>query len=643
MKRLLAALGFLCLFLAMAGAPRAEEVFISYQSAVDVEKSGALTVTETIKANVEGNRIKRGIYRDIPLTFVDGRGRTVKVDFKLVSVVRDGKDEPYRTESIRNGIRIYTGDADVLLPAGEHTFQFTYETGRQIRFFDDHDELYWNVTGTEWAFPIEEASATVSLPDGIKPQALDVFTGRHGATDKNARALQDGDRLVFTTTRRLDAGEGLTIAVKMPKGSIDPPSASQENLWWFRDHLASLIAGAGMVIVALYYSRMWLKVGRDPARGVMVPRWDAPDGISPALVNYIDNKGFSGEGWTALSAAALNLAVGGYVVLEDLKSSLVITATGKAKAAGLPTGEATLLKAVEAEGGKLAIDKANGKTVQKAGADFRSAMEREHRGKYYRANTAYVVGGIVLSVLFLAAIFLFGNLDEESIGLVIVPVAASVFVSIFAVGFGKSFRRQASLAARIFSILVMGFIGFVAVSVFSGVVAFLVFEAVSSQHLPLLIAVGGIVLVNLLFFFLMGAPTPLGAKMMDGIDGLRQYLTLAEQERMNMAGAPEMSPQHFEKLLPYAVALGVEKPWSDTFDRWLLAAAAGAAAYQPAWYHGDHFAAGSFGDRMGGFAGSMANTMTSSLPPPPKSSSSGFSSGGGFSGGGGGGGGGGGW
>jgi uncharacterized membrane protein YgcG len=643
MKRLLAALGFLCLFLALVSAARAEEVFSSYHSAIDVAKSGTLTVTETIKANVEGNRIKRGIYRDLPLTFIDSGGRTAKVDFKLLSVERDGAEEPYRTESISGGIRIYTGDADVFLPRGEHTFRFTYETARQIRFFDDHDELYWNVTGTEWAFPIEEASAAVTLPSAVKAAALDVFTGRYGATDKNARAVEEGNELAFTTTRRLEPGEGLTIAVKMPKGSIDPPSTSQEKLWWLYDNLAPVIAIAGLVIVALYYSRMWLKVGRDPARGVMVPRWDAPDGISPALVNYIDNKGFSGEGWTALSAAALNLAVGGYVVLEDLKNSLVITATGKAKAAKLPTGEATLLKAVEGQGGSLAIDKPNGKIVQKAGADFRSAMEREHRGKYYQANTAYVVGGIVLSVLFLLVIFLFGNLDEESIGLVIVPVVASIFVAIFTIGFGKSFRRQASLASRIFSVLVIGFIGFVAVSVFSGVFAFLFFEAVSSHHLPLLIAVGGIVLVNLLFFFLMGAPTPLGTRMMDGIDGLRQYLTLAEKERMNMAGVPEMSPQHFERLLPYAVALGVEKPWSETFDRWLLAAAAGAAAYQPAWYHGDHFTAGSFGDRMGGFAGSMASTMTSSLPPPPKSSSSGFSSGGGFSGGGGGGGGGGGW
>ena len=131
---------------------------------------------------------------------------------------------------------------------------------------------------------------------------------------------------------------------------------------------------------------------------------------------------------------------------------------------------------------------------------------------------------------------------------------------------------------------------------------------------------------------------------MDEIEGLRIYLTLAEKDRMNMRGAPEMSPQHFETLLPYAVALGVEKPWSRTFETWLATAAAGAAAasYAPTWYSGD--SATGFGDRIGGFSSSMASTIASAIPAPAaSSSSSGFSSGGGFSGGGGGGGGGGGW
>ncbi|NRP71417.1 hypothetical protein ILFOPFJJ_02303 [Ensifer psoraleae] len=645
MKRFSAALALVLLVFAWPPAASAEEIISSYHSVIEVAKDGTLTVTETITANVEGNQIKRGIYRDFPLTFVDANGRRSKVDFDLVSVERDGEEEAYRTEAITGGIRIYTGKADVFLPRGEHTFQITYETSRQIRFFDDHDELYWNVTGTEWAFPIEEATATVTLPQGVKSQALDVFTGGHGATGKDARAVEEGDEIFFATTRRLRPQEGLTIAVKLPKGSIDRPSASRENIWWLRDHLALVIAGAGLVLVTLYYGRAWVRVGRDPARGVMVPRWDAPDGISPALVNYVDNKGFSGEGWTALSAAALSLAVKGHVVLEDLKKAIVITATGKAGAEKLPTGEATLMKAIGTAGGKLTIDRANGTKVEAAGSAFRSSIEREHRGKYYRANTAYIVGGVLLSVLALAALFIFGDLSEESIPLVIVPVFIAFFVSIFAVSFGKSFRRGSSLARRIMSIVVLAFFAFVFLTIFSGVLAAIVFSATGVDDLPLLFAVGGIVLVNVLFFFLMGAPTPLGARMMDGIDGLRQYMTLAEKDRMNLQGAPEMSPRHFETLLPYAVALGVEKPWTETFDRWLLAASAGAAAaaYQPNWYHGDSFGPGSFGDRIGGFAGSMADTMTSSLPPPPKSSSSGFSSGGGFSGGGGGGGGGGGW
>ncbi|MDX0483059.1 DUF2207 domain-containing protein [Sinorhizobium medicae] len=643
MRRLLAALALVFFVLAMPLAAAAEEFISAYHSVIGVAKDGTLTVTETITANVEGNQIRRGIYRDFPLTFVDERDRRSKVDFKLLSVERDGDDEDYRTESINGGIRIYTGNADVLLPHGEHTFQITYETSRQIRFFDDHDELYWNVTGTEWAFPIEEATATVTLPDGVKAKALDVFTGGYGATEKDARAVEEGDEIFFATTRRLRPQEGLTVAIKLPKGSIERPTPSQENIWWLRDHAALVIAGAGLLFVTLYYGRAWIRVGRDPTRGVMVPRWDPPEGVSPALVNYIDNKGFSGGGWTALSAAALNLAVRGHVVLEDLKNAIIITATGKT-GEKLPTGEAALMRAVEAADGKLTIDRENGKRIQAAGSGFRSAMEREHRGKYYRANKSYVVVGIVLSAATLAALLIFGGLSEDSIPFVIVPVFLAVFIAAFAVSVGKSFRRSSSLRRRILSIVVLAFMGFVLFTEFSSILAAL-FSASDPADLPLFFAIGGIVLVNGLFYFLMGAPTPLGTRMMDGIDGLRQYLTLAEKDRLNMQSAPEMSPGHFETLLPYAVALGVEKPWSETFERWLLAASAGAAAaaYQPSWYHGDSFGPGSFTDTIGGLAGSMTDKITSSLPPPARSSSSGFSSGGGFSGGGGGGGGGGGW
>ncbi|MCR6499211.1 DUF2207 domain-containing protein [Shinella sp. CPCC 101442] len=641
----IAALLTLWFFVLVGGAAQAEEYFDRYNSDIAVAKNGTLTVTETIRVHAEGNQIRRGIYRDFPLTFVDANGKELEVGFKILGVERDGKPEPYRTESIRRGVRIYFGSADVLLDPGFHQYRLTYETTRQIRFFDTHDELFWNVTGTEWAFPIRSATATVTLPEGVKAEELIYFTGPLGATDRNARAQNRGNQATFETTRALGPQEGLTIGVKMPAGSIAKPTAAEERALFLRDNRNLFLAFGGLILVVGYYLWAWVSVGRDPPAGVVVPRWDAPEGLSPALVNYIEEKGFGGRGWTAVSASFLNLAVKGLVNLEDLKTSIVVTRTDKAVAGDPPTGEKTLLASLGAAGSSLVIDKSNGKRVQTLGNNFRDAMEKEHRRKYYLANWPQIIGGVLLSIACLAALILFGSLPEEGIVLVILPVFASVFVSIFALALGQNLRRAKSLGARIVAVAIIAFAGFVFFTMFGGIALALFATGAANGHLPLFSAIGGIVVANLVFFFLMGAPTPLGRRMMDGIAGLRQYLTLAEKDRMNMAGAPEMSPRHFETLLPYAVALGVEKPWSQTFDRWLLTAAAAgaAAAYQPAWYHGDSFSSGSFSDRMGGFAGSMADTMTSSLPDPPKSSSSGFSSGGGSSGGGGGGGGGGGW
>jgi len=399
------------------------------------------------------------------------------------------------------------------------------------------------------------------------------------------------------------------------------------------------------MLVFLYYTRSWLKVGRDPAREIVVPRWDPPSGISPALVNYIDNRGFSGQGWTALSATALDLAVRGYVRLDDLKNAIVIRRTdkplGKEK---LQAGEADLLKAVGGSGDTLTIDKAHGEKVKSVGQSFRSSIEREHRGKYYNSNAGYITGGVILSAAALVALFVFGSLEPDTIALMVIPIGISVFLSIFVAGFTKALHRGGSLVSKIFAVIAIAIAVFVGLSILSSVVLALASSLMEFHETPMLFAVGGIVLFNILYFFIMGAPTPLGAKMTAGVDGLRQYLTLAEKDRMNMAGAPQMSPQHFETLLPYAVALGVEKPWSRTFESWLAAASAGAAAaaYNPGWYSGN-FNSGSFSDRIGGFSSSMASTIASTIPsPPPSSSSSGFS-GGGSSGGGGGGGGGGGW
>lgn len=643
MTRLLGLLTSVLLLLAAVGQAAAAEVIRDYHADIEVAVDGTLTVTETIEVQAEGQEIQRGIFRDFPLYARDADGRTVEVDFDLLSVERDGQPEDYHTESIAGGVRIYAGSADVYLDPGEYTYTITYTTGRQIRFFEDHDELYWNVTGNGWRFPILRASATVILPDGVRPTKTAYYTGYEGSTQTNARSEPTADGVYFETTERLGIGGGLTIVVGLPKGAVAAPSGTQGALWWLRDNINTLLGLGGLVLVLLYYLRSWLAVGRDPTAGVMVPRWDAPDGLSPALVNYIDNKGFSGEGWTALSASLIDLAVKGYVVLEDLERAITVRRTEKPVKGKLPSGQASLIAAFGAPGESFTIDKANGKKVQSVGRKFRDAIEKEHRGKYYRDNSGYIFGGVALSIAALGALLVFGSLSEDTIGLMFAPIMIGIFLAIFAVRLGKGAGRSAPLVVRIISVVGLAILGLVALAM-GAIVLLAIFIDFSEIHqLPALVGIGGIVMLNGLFFFLMGAPTPVGRKLMDGIEGLRTYLTLAEKDRLNMQGAPKMSPQHFETLLPYAVALGVEEPWTRTFETWLASAEAGAAAgaYEPGWYIGAH--PGDFGGRIGGFSSSMASTIASTIPGPPKSSSSGFSSGGGFSGGGGGGGGGGGW
>ncbi|MDO1581223.1 DUF2207 domain-containing protein [Rhizobium oryzicola] len=633
--RFLLILPLLALFgLALSGPASATEYIQSFRSEIEIARNGGVTVTELITVNAEGRDIRRGIFRDFPLTMLDDKGRHQTVGFDVLSVERDGAPEKWHTETISGGIRIYFGSQDVELRPGRHAYALTYRTDRQIRYFPDHDEFYWNVTGNGWKFAIQEASTTISLPDGVQASNTTFFTGPMGSTAKNARANGTPANPRFVTTRPLAPGEGLTIAVAMPKGSIAPPSDADRRAWFLRDYLGLIVSGIGLVVVIAYYLWFWARVGRDPPKGVVVPRWDAPDGLSPALVNYVDNRGFSGGGWTAFSATMIDLAVRGFVRLEDLSERIVIRRTDKAVSGPLASGEAVMLRNLEAAGGVFVIDKANGTEVQGLGKAFRNAIETEHRGKYYRANLAYVVVGVLISLLCIIGIVLAGGIGPEQLPVLLMPAFFGGIWGGIAVKAGKNLRYSQSLFRKLISVVVLGLFGIVAL-IIVGLVLVTILESLDDAHWPVLVATGGIVLSNILFFFLMGAPTPLGRRLMDGVEGLRLYLTVAERDRMNMAGAPAMSPQHFETLLPYAVALGVEKPWSQAFETWLAASVASAAAYDPYWYSGGNY------HNIGSFSSSMASTIASTLPQPQSSSSSGFS--GGSSGGGGGGGGGGGW
>ncbi len=446
MQRLLLAV---CLLFVAASAQAAEEILL-FDSEIAIGEDGVLTVTETIEVRAEGQQIKRGIYRDFPIGFEDADGRMRNNSFKLTSVTRDGEPDDYRVERGSKFVRVYIGKEDVLIPPGVHSYRISYRTDRQLRQFDSYDELYWNVTGTEWLFPILKARAEVTLPADATSEGTTYFTGGYGSREQNARAtlLDGGHRVLFETTRPLGARKGLTIAVKFQKGVIAAPTRLRQLGWFLRDHADSVLSLCGLIIVLGYYLWAWVRVGRDPRKGITVPRWSLPDGVSAALAYYIWNKGLPEKAFPAISAAAVSLAVKGYVTLDRSDGDLEIRVTDKPRSADqLPTGEAALMRSLAKHPGGLKIVKANGEKVKALTSGFRSAMETEHRQVYYKANLAYIAGGILLSILTALAVVLWGGFSDDTLGVLIPGLIVGGFATATAVGVGK--RARTSLAGKL--------------------------------------------------------------------------------------------------------------------------------------------------------------------------------------------------
>ena len=165
-----------------------------------------MLVAEHIRVRAEGDKIKRGIYRDFPTKYRDRLNNNYQVMFELLEVQRNGINEPYHTKQLSNGIRIYIGRSDRFIDRGEHAYSIIYKTKRQLGFFDKFDELYWNVTGNGWDFPIDKASAIVNLPVTFPQDQINLegYTGPQGPKGQNytAHVEYDGSAWFETTSAR---------------------------------------------------------------------------------------------------------------------------------------------------------------------------------------------------------------------------------------------------------------------------------------------------------------------------------------------------------------------------------------------------------------------------------------------------------
>lgn len=622
------------------GAPSAfaeeAERILSYDSNIVVNEDSSITVTETIVVVSAGKKIKRGIFRVFPTEYKDNAGNIFKVAFDVLSVTRDGAPEPYHIRENGAAKAIYFGSSSVFLPKGRHAYTLSYVTDRQIGFFEEYDELYWNVTGSDWEFPILKATCTVQLPAGATVIQESVYTGPQGSKAGNATYTLDrnGDPS-FETTRPLAPNEGLTIAVAWPKGFIKAPTTGEEVELYARDNPMLIAAFAGLLVVLLYYVFVWKMVGKDPDKWTIVPLFAPPKGISPAAVRYIMRMGFDNK---AFAAAILSMAVKGYLRIREEGKTYSLERK-KDSTQGLSPGEKQIANALFRQGRSSFIElkQKNHDRFGKALRGLKQSLKNEYEKVYFFTNTRFFIPGILLSLAVVGAIAASTEGDDNTILAMFLPVWLSFWsIACYAlvVSAYRAWRGGNIFQALFMSIFSLPFLGGEILGLF------LMTQATS---LPTVGCLFALLFINLLFYQLLKAPTFSGRRVMDEIEGFQMFLSVTEEERLNLIHPPEQTPELYEKFLPYALALGVMHKWSEQFSSVLARYSSeqiSEGGYSPTWYSGSAWNAAHFSAFSQSFSSEFSSAVSSASSAPGASSGSG---GGGFSGGGGGGGGGGGW
>ncbi len=554
-----------------------------FDATYDVGLDGAVEVEERITVRFEGSW--NGIYRWIPVKYrLAGGGRhQVYLD---VQAVEDDRGNELRHQVKREGalVKIKTWVAGAR--DAERTVVYRYRVENGLRYFEGdeemqwaHDELYWNVTGDEWEMPILRARARVNLPlaaSGIKAVA---YTGRRGATGRDYEQALSGSRIMFETTRRLEMREGLTIVVGWDPGVVARPSAAKKLVWLFLDYLFLPVPIIAFVVML----RLWRKKGRDPelSRSIM-PQYDPPENMSPAEVGTLMD--FSVDP-RDLSATIIDLAVRGYLRIEEIPSKRRKRPRGhKIHILKDPEG-VTDLKDHEHQTLRSLwslADKANGTYAVRVS---------ELKNEFYRtvpAIKAAIYRQMTQPPKLLTA-------RPENVMGAWAGIAVVVGALCVAVGF---LARTVELGHPVVS-------------------------WVSLLAAPVIV---------LGFGLAMPARTLKGAWLLNHVLGLREYIDRVDRERLKYA-----TLEHYETLLPFAAAMGLEEKWTEAFEAIIVEAPEWYVSHYPGRFHTGYFSRS---------LGNMTTATGAALVTAPRSSSggSGFGGGGGgFSGGGFGGGGGGGF
>ena len=506
-----------------------------------------------------------GIHRTIPVEYPGAQGANYTLFLNVLSVA-DENGNKLKYDSSKSGAY---RDLKIYIPDAVDTTRIVnidYSVRNGVRFFDSYAEFYWNVTGNDWPVPIAHASAFVTLPENAAGGLrAQAFTGAYGSRQNEATAEVKGADVLFETTSPLPMRGGVTIDIYIPQGVLKPPSALTKFGWFLS---SNPIVFLPLLTLAVMFA-LWYSVGRDPDPGVSVaPQYEPPKGFCPAEAGTLLDDTIHPRD---ITSTIVDLAVRGYIKLEEKVDTFLLFHHKDYLF--------HLLKPREQWGSDVTPhERVMLDNIFLSGTGVRLS---DLKNRFY--TVIPIVREDIMSSLKSKGIY---TLDPESAN-------------------GYSIVAGVAIAILVVAVQVLGWMNLF-------------------YSIPLVI---GSVLVSVLIWWLfarqMTAKTVAGARIRIAVLGFQEFLNRVDADRIK-----SMSPDTFEKFLPYAMALGVEHNWAKAFD--------GIVKDPPSWYASPNgyvgFSPLFFSSSMHSMASDMHQVFVSA--PRASSSGSGFRGGGGFSGGG---------
>lgn len=476
-----------------------------FHSDITIRKDSSFIVHETIEVNF--HRPRHGIYREIPFKYRDEFGKTITTPTAILSVKDEsGKPWKYQDKKAGSSINIRIGDPKRFV-SGRQTYVITYEVENAILFLNDHDELYWNVTGNYWKADILKASADVSLSTKEKSKNLWAagFTGTYGSKASEGDYEANDNRGKFIARKSLAPGEGLTLAFGWDKGLVLPPPSWKKFLW--RINLQENWVFLFPIVSFFLMLKLWHRKGRDPSvREAVAVAYEPPKignrFLAPAEAGTLLDEKLDPRD---ITSTIVGLAVKGYIQIEEVKKEELI----------FDKSEYYLKKKKEPDRDLSAFESELMKRLFSLAPSRLSISSLKN--KFYKDLTPLkttLYGELVKNRYFL--------INPEKVRNLYFLTG---FLVIVFGGFALAFFFPHSMWK-----------GFIA----SGLTGFPIL--LFGRHMP--------------------AKTKAGALAYMGILGFQEFMNRAEKDRLERMGDKDL----FSKFLPYAIALDVADNWAEAFE-----------------------------------------------------------------------------